>query len=47
MWRFKELIMDHPFGVAYKWAKAHQDDTKNWVQLLLEERLNVIVDGMA
>ena len=44
---FKQLIMNHPFRVAYRRVKAHQDDVKNWEQLSLEERLNVIVDGIA
>ena len=39
--------MDHPFNVSYEWVKTHQDDVKNWTQLSLNERLNVIVDGMA
>ena len=47
MWSFKQLITDHPFEVSYKWVKAHQNDVKNWAQLSLEERLNVIMDGMA
>ena len=42
----KQLITYHPFEVLYKWVKAQQDDVKNWAQLLLEERLNVIVVGM-
>ena len=44
---FKQLIMDHPFEVSYKWVKAHQDYIKNCAQLSLEERLNGIVHGMA
>ena len=44
---FKQLIMDHPFEVSYEWVKAHQDDVKNWAQLFLKERLNVIMDEMA
>ena len=43
---FKKLITDHPFEVSYKWVKAHLDDVKNWAQFLLEERLNVTMDGM-
>ena len=39
--------MDHPFNVLYEWVKAHQDDVKNWTQLSLNEKLNVIVNGMA
>ena len=44
---FKQILMDHPFNVSYKWVKAHQDDVKNWTQMSLNEKLNVIVDGMA
>ena len=44
---FKQILIDHPCNVSYEWVKAHQDDVKNWTQLSLNEKLNVIGDGMA
>ena len=33
--------------MSHEWVKAHQDDIKNRTQLSLNERLHMIVDGMA
>ena len=43
----KQLISDQVFGVTYTWVPSHQDDVKQWSDLTLRERLNVIVDKLA
>ena len=43
----KQLILDNPFAMSYRWVVAHQDDIKKWKDLSLNERLNVIVDSLA
>ena len=39
--------MENPFAMVYRWVGAHQDDIKNWEDPSLNERLNVIVNGLA
>jgi hypothetical protein len=33
--------------LGYEWVKSHQDNTKAWQALSLEEQLNVLCDGLA
>jgi len=43
----KQQISHNPLQIEYCWVPSHQDDNKEWGELTLRERMNVIVDKLA
>ena len=43
----KRLILDHPFSLKFLYVASHSDDTKQWKECTLKERINIKVDHLA
>ncbi len=44
---FKMIFMDQPFHSDFCWVTSHKDNLRQWYQLTLTERMNVLTNLLA